>query len=78
MATKRYVRENADGGWDVLKEGDRRPRTQASSKTEAVARARSMVRREGGGEIRVVNRAGKIVGSSRVARTSRSTNNGRN
>ncbi len=77
MATKRYIRENADGGWDVLKEGDRRPRTQASTKREAVARARSMVSREGGGEIRVVNRAGKIVGSNRVSRASANTKNGR-
>jgi hypothetical protein len=68
MATKRDIRPNASGGWDVLKEGDRRAAVSADTEKAALARARALVRREGGGEVRVVNRAGKIVRSSHVSR----------
>ncbi len=54
------------GGWDVLREGDRRSAVRAETKERALARARDVLRREGGGEVRVVNDAGKIVRSSRV------------
>lgn len=66
MATKREVRKNASGGWDVLREGDRRAAVRVETKERALARAREVVRREGGGEVRLVNDAGKIVQSSRV------------
>jgi Uncharacterized protein conserved in bacteria (DUF2188) len=36
------------------------------TKEKALAQARDQVRREGGGEVRVVNDAGKIVRSSRI------------
>jgi len=39
---------------------------RAETEERALARAREVVRREGGGEVRVVNDAGKIVRSSRV------------
>jgi uncharacterized protein (DUF2345 family) len=72
MATKRDVKRNAAGGWDVLREGDRRAAVSVSTQERALARARDVVRREGGGEVRVVNDAGKIVRSSKVgARTAR-------
>jgi hypothetical protein len=66
MASKRDVKRNASGGWDVLREGDRRGAVRAETEERALARAREVVRREGGGEVRVVNDAGKIVRSSRV------------
>jgi len=68
MATKRDVKQNASGGWDVLKEGDRRAAVSAQTKEAAVARARDVVSREGGGEVRIVDSAGKIVRSSRIAK----------
>jgi hypothetical protein len=68
MATKRDVKPNASGGWDVLKVGDRRAAVTAATREAALARARALVRGEGGGEVRVVNDAGKIVRSSRVQR----------
>lgn len=68
MAAKRYVRENKSGGWEVLREGDRRSAVLAPTKNKAVARARQIVRNEGGGEIRVVDRAGKVVASNKVSR----------
>ena len=66
MASNRYVKQNAGGSWEVLKEGHRRSIVQASSKQAAVDRARSAVRREGGGEIRIMNRAGKMIESRNV------------
>jgi Uncharacterized protein conserved in bacteria (DUF2188) len=66
MASKRDVKKNAAGGWEVLREGDRRAAVRADTKERALARARAVVRREGGGEVRVVNDAGKIVRSSKV------------
>jgi Uncharacterized protein conserved in bacteria (DUF2188) len=69
MATRRYVRESGDG-WEVLREGDRRTAVQSESRKKAIARARDIVRKQGGGEIRVLNRAGKIIGSSKVSKHS--------
>jgi hypothetical protein len=59
--SRRYVKQNAAGGWDVLKDGQIRSAVSADSKDKAVARARDMVRREGGGEIRVMSPTGKIA-----------------
>jgi Uncharacterized protein conserved in bacteria (DUF2188) len=72
MAIKRDVKQNAAGGWDVLRAGDRRAAVSAATRAQALARARDQVRREGGGEVRVVNRAGKIVRSSRIGSNARS------
>jgi len=66
MATKRDVKKNPTGGWDVLREGDRRTSVRADTEQRALARAREVVRREGGGEVRVVNDVGKIVRTSKV------------
>jgi hypothetical protein len=71
MATKRDVKRNASGGWDVLREGDRRGAVRVDTQERALARARDVVRREGGGEVRLVNDAGKIVRSSRVRANAR-------
>jgi hypothetical protein len=68
MATKRYVRESRDGGWQVLKEGQRRSGVQTPTKQAALARARAIVKKSGGGEIRVVNRVGKVVESKTIRR----------
>jgi len=67
MATNRYVKPNADGGWDVLKEGHRRALMHYDTERKAVARARELTRREGGGEIRIMNTMGKIVRETTVA-----------
>ena len=59
--TRRYVRQNDHGTWEVLAEGHRRSLVQADTKAKAVARARAVVRREGGGEVQVVDDVGKIA-----------------
>jgi Uncharacterized protein conserved in bacteria (DUF2188) len=66
MASDRYVVPNGQGGWDVVKEGHLRPTDHAASKAKAIARARQLVRRDGGGDVLVMNRAGKITASSTV------------
>ncbi|HUA73958.1 MAG TPA: DUF2188 domain-containing protein [Solirubrobacteraceae bacterium] len=75
MAVKRYVKQNGQGSWDVLKEGHRRSAIQASSKEAAVRRARAIVRREGGGEVRVMSEMGKITDVRTVAGEARRNNN---
>jgi Uncharacterized protein conserved in bacteria (DUF2188) len=67
MAARRYVRESGDG-WEVLREGDRRTTVHSDTRKKALDRARDIVRKQGGGEIRIVNRAGKIIGSSKVSK----------
>jgi hypothetical protein len=66
MAVRQYVKQNPSGGWDVLKEGHRRSPLPAQSRAQAVECARDLVRREGGGEVRVLNRMGKVVTSDLV------------
>jgi hypothetical protein len=66
--TTRYVRENAAGGWDVVKAGHRRATAQGATKAGAIARATALTRREGGGTVVVLSRAGKVVDSKTVAR----------
>jgi hypothetical protein len=65
MATKsktaRYVRPSAEGGWDVIGEGHRRASAHAATEAEAIDRARDIVKNQGGGEIRVMNKYGKLV-----------------
>jgi hypothetical protein len=68
MAVNRYVKQNAEGGWDVLKEGHRRSAIHAPSREAAISRARALVRREGGGEVRVMNDVGKVMDTRTVGR----------
>jgi hypothetical protein len=64
-ANDRYVVPR-DGGWDIIKEGHRRATGRAKTKAEAVDSARRMVRKDGGGELRIVNRSGKLVDSDTI------------
>jgi len=67
MATIRYVKPNANGGWDVVKAGHRRALLHCDTRGEAVARARDATRREGGGEVLVLNATGKVVREASLA-----------
>lgn len=66
MAITRDIKQNAAGGWDVLKQGDRRAGVSAPTKKAALAQARRLVLSEGGGEIRIVDGTGKIVDLSEI------------
>ena len=62
MIGNRYVQPSKkDDGWEILKEGHRRATAHAATEAQAVARARTLARREGGGEIRIMDRTGKIA-----------------
>jgi len=67
--SRRYVQKASDGGWVVTKEGHRRPTAQGATKAQALARARALAAREGGGEIRILDAAGKIVADSNTRKT---------
>lgn len=66
MASKRYV-VPTKGGWDIVKEGHRRGSIRTKTKSQAIDRAREIVRSEGGGEVRVMNRDGKMTDSDSIA-----------
>ena len=63
----RYVRKRSNGGgWDVVKQGHVRATAHGTTKREAIRKAAKAVRREGGGEVRVVNRTGKITDADTI------------
>jgi Uncharacterized protein conserved in bacteria (DUF2188) len=61
MTNDRYVVPDGNGGWDVVKEGHLRPTAHAPTRAKAIARARQLVGRDGGGEVFVMNQVGKIT-----------------
>ncbi len=67
--TDRYIvpSKGGNGGWDIVKHGHRRATGHAKTKSEAIANARSILRREGGGELRIMNRDGKLTDSNTIA-----------
>lgn len=73
MADTRFVKQNAEGSWDVLREGDRRGAVHHPTQQEAMRQARSILRKSGGGEVVVLDREGKVTEADRVARSKRET-----
>jgi hypothetical protein len=67
-SSDRYVvPNNSKGGWDIIKAGHRRATGHAKTKDEAIRDARKIVRSEGGGELRIVNKFGKLTDSDTIA-----------
>ncbi|HEU4706162.1 MAG TPA: DUF2188 domain-containing protein [Solirubrobacterales bacterium] len=66
MRSDRYVQQASNGRWEVVKEGHRRATAEGATKRDAVNTARKLVREEGGGEVLVLNRTGKIVEAATV------------
>lgn len=66
MSSRVNVKQNASGRWDILKDGHRRAAVTADTERAAVSTARKQVLQEGGGEIRVIDRTGKIARSTSV------------
>jgi Uncharacterized protein conserved in bacteria (DUF2188) len=63
----RYVVPNSGrGGWDVVKENHERASTHTSTKSEAINRARQIVKGQGGGEIRIADKHGRFIDSDTV------------
>lgn len=64
---RRHVVPNPKGGWDVKKPGNSRSSNHAKTQQEAVDRAREIVKNQGGGEVRIHGRDGKIRDSDTIA-----------
>jgi hypothetical protein len=75
MSARRYVRPSG-GGWEVLEGGRRRGTVKTATKSDAIAKARKLVRDQGGGEVRVMNSQGKMTKADTV-RASKSKAAGR-
>jgi hypothetical protein len=54
------------GGWEIVRAGSRRATEFDETKAGAVKKARTMVRKEGGGEVRIKNDLGKVVEMKKV------------
>lgn len=54
------------GGWEIVRAGSRRATEFDETKAGALEKARAMVRREGGGEVRIKNDVGKVVELEKV------------
>jgi len=63
---RRHVVPNKIGGWDVKKPGDERSSAHADTQAQATARAKEIVGRAGGGEVRIHGRDGAIRDSDTV------------
>lgn len=62
----RHVVPNPDGGWDVKKPGASRASAHTETQADAIARARDIVHRAGGGEVRIHGRDGRIRDSDTI------------
>jgi hypothetical protein len=69
MKSTRYVKKASGRGWDVVKEGHRRATAHGATKAAAVEVARELILQEGGGEILVLNRTGKVVDEKTVSQS---------
>lgn len=54
------------GGWEIVRAGHKRASAFDETQAGAVRKAQEMVRRDGGGEVRVKNHIGKVVESKTV------------
>src|SRR3954454_24235287 len=63
----RYVQQRPDGGWEVVGERHRRASAVTRTQSEAIDRAREIVRNAGGGELVIKDRHGHIRDSDTVA-----------
>ena len=65
-SNNRHVVPNPDGGWDVKKPGSVRASSHHETQKEAEARAKAIVGRAGGGEVRIHDTKGRIRDSDTV------------
>ena len=63
----RHVVPNPDGGWDVKKPHADRSSSHHDTQAEAEKRAKEIVGNNGGGEVRIHGRDGRIRDSDTVA-----------
>jgi hypothetical protein len=66
-SNNRHVVPNPKGGWDVKASGAKRPSAHASTQAQAERRAKEIVSNQGGGEVRIHGKDGRIRDSDTVA-----------
>lgn len=64
---KRVVQRRGDGNWEVRKPGAGRAGAVTPTQAEGVARARTILGNDGGGELQVRSRKGRIRAQDTVA-----------
>ncbi|MBA2720271.1 MAG: DUF2188 domain-containing protein [Chloroflexi bacterium] len=65
-ANRRIVKPNPDGGWDVSKPGAERASGHFGTQHEAIDRGRQILGNDGGGELTIMGRDGRIRDSDTV------------
>lgn len=63
---ERHVVPSENGGWDVQKPGAERASAHTDTQSEAVDRAREILRNDGGGEVVIHREDGRIRDSDTV------------
>jgi hypothetical protein len=66
-AERRHVVPNPKGGWDIKKPGSARVSKHTETQKDAIDRAREIVRNQGGGEVRIHGKDGRIRDSDTIA-----------
>lgn len=66
MSSNRHVVPNPEGGWDIKKPGASRSSGHEDTQVAAIRRAKEIVGNQGGGEVRIHGRDGKIRDSDTV------------
>lgn len=66
-SNNRHVVPNPTGGWDVKAPGAKRASAHAATQAEAERRAKEIVANQGGGEVRIHGKDGRIRDSDTVA-----------
>jgi Uncharacterized protein conserved in bacteria (DUF2188) len=66
-ARQRHVVPNPDGGWDVRAPGNARSSSHHESQSDAIVRAREILRRTGGGQAVIHGRDGTVRNSDTVS-----------
>jgi hypothetical protein len=66
-SNNRHVVPNPKGGWDVKAPGAKRASTHAPTQAQAERRAKQIVSNQGGGEVRIHGKDGRIRDSDTVA-----------
>lgn len=64
--TSRHVVGTEDGRWAVKAPGSQRASSVSRTQREAIAKARDTVRKQGGGEVRIHGRDGRIRDSDTI------------
>jgi len=64
---RRIVQQRSDGDWEVVKPGADRASAVEGNQGDAIGRARTILGNDGGGELTIKGRDGKIRDSDTVA-----------